>query len=188
MQKIHSRAHTSTQKPPSPSLYFPLLSVPSCAHGSDVVVGQGGVGDATNWRRAGVEREKPAKDWTFKDRKRDEAVLYVFGAPVRHRCQKHKRTSPKDLPQQGQLRFAGVWRVVRQLWGGGGGGWRGRRGPVFNHQPVSHLLDGSLVCDYGDQLREDKPQTGTRDFFHFVSLRSFNVTGRKQTHISGSSY
>lgn len=64
-------------------------------------------------------------------------------------------TSAKNLSQESELWLAGVWGLMRQLGGGGGRG-RGRwSASVLHHQPVPHLLDGSLICDYGNQLEKD---------------------------------
>lgn len=70
-------------------------------------------------------------------------------------------TSSKNLSQQSELWLAGVWGLMRQLGEGGGGRWCAF---VFYHQPVPHLFDGSLICDYGHQLEKGGQ---AYFFFHF---------------------
>lgn len=59
-----------------------------------------------------------------------------------------------------------MWGMVGQLRGGGGG--RGRAS-VFDHQPVPHLLDGRLVCDYRDQLEEQTARERSGYLGHLVT-------------------
>lgn len=62
-------------------------------------------------------------------------------------------TSSENLSQQSELWLAGVWGLMMQLGQGGGGrGWGRWSASVLYHQPVPHLFNGSLICDYGHQL------------------------------------
>lgn len=128
---------------------------------SDVIVGQGRVCDATNWWRAGLEREKPANDGTWRKEKRTHLNTLLIKKKKKgqyENCDKvivKLNTSSKNLSQQSELWLAGVWGLMRQGKGGGGRGWGGWSVSVLYHQPVPHLFNRSLICDYGHQLEKD---------------------------------